>query len=216
MREGTVDAWLEDVMQTAMRTGTAPARSEIRRSARGMAGLDLGNMDRYFDDRRVRDWFIDRYSFAVACREAIEAIAAHGPIVEVGAGTGVWARILSHHVDVLATDVAEGESAYRQRVGAWFPVHQMPAAAAVRSHPGRTVLTVWPSYMDPFAHEAAKAMRRGAVLCYIGEGESGCTADDRFHAYISKRFVEIGTVGIPQFDGLHDHLTILRKKGHPA
>lgn len=131
--------------------------------------------------------------------------------MEVGAGSGLWSRVLSHHVDVVATDAAAGENSYRQAVGVWHPVAQAGAVDAIRANPGRSVLMVWPSYDEPWSGLAADAMRAGTVLCYIGEGPCGCTGDERFHSLLEDRFERLRDVSLPQFDGIHDHLQIFQK-----
>lgn len=207
--DGMAHDWIEETMATAMSTGVLPHYATFR-DMLGMRNFRL--MERYVADREVRNWFIDRYSFAIPCREAIDAIASHGPVLEVGAGSGLWAGILSRHVDVVATDLVTDVNQYRQQVGRWFPVQTMSAAEAVAAHPDRTVLMVWPSYSDRWAYDAARAMRPGSVLCYVGEGSYGCTGDDLFHRLRARRFDELDGVGIPQFTGLNDYLGIFRKK----
>jgi hypothetical protein len=211
---GVADDGLEAAMQIAIETGRMAEHADLCRIP-ALTPCDIlrdqGWADKWDRGRRVRDWFIDRYSFAVPSRQAVEAIAKHGDALEVGAGTGLWSRILSHRVDVIATDVTSGENPYGQPVATWHPVAEMEAAAAVNAHPSRTVLMVWPCYDDSWAHDTAKAMRSGTVLCYIGEGYGGCTGCDQFHRYIEESFEQLAEVTLPQFDGLHDYLQIFRK-----
>lgn len=205
---GIADAEIEAALTEAMASGIIPPAAFF---APRVGGNDLDDFDEYKRKRRVRDWFIDRYGFAVPCREAIDAIAAHGPVLEVGAGSGMWSRILSHHVDVVATDIAVGQNAYRQAVGVWHPVSQAAAVEAVAAHQRRTVLMVWPSYNEGWAADVAESMAVGTVLAYVGEGAGGCTGDERFHDMLAQRFTEIADVYLPQFDGIHDYLSVLRK-----
>jgi hypothetical protein len=62
-----------------------------------------------------RDELVHLYSWAIPNEDALRAIAAHGPILEVGAGNGYWAQLLTERgVDVLAFDpvpFAEGHYA---------------------------------------------------------------------------------------------------------
>ena len=54
---------------------------------------------------RHREMIKDRFSWAIPNEEALDAIAAVGPIVEIGAGTGYWAWLLQKRgVDVVAYD----------------------------------------------------------------------------------------------------------------
>src|SRR4051794_21992422 len=55
----------------------------------------------------IRKQLIWAFAWAVPSDEAIEEIARHGPIVEIGAGTGYWAWLLAQAgADVLAYDRA--------------------------------------------------------------------------------------------------------------
>src|SRR3954471_21819338 len=48
----------------------------------------------------------ERYSFAIPSNEVLAALRALGPLVEVGAGAGYWARLLRDlGADVVATDL---------------------------------------------------------------------------------------------------------------
>jgi hypothetical protein len=57
----------------------------------------------------------------------------------------------------------------------------------------------------------ALAAFRGEYVAYVGEGDGGCTADDRFHRVLAERWSEVETVPIPQWYGLHDRLEIYRR-----
>ena len=59
----------------------------------------------------LRDELVKKYAWAVPTEASIEAIAALGPIVEVGAGTGYWAWLLRQvGATVEAYDVAPGDN----------------------------------------------------------------------------------------------------------
>jgi hypothetical protein len=54
----------------------------------------------------------------------------------------------------------------------------------------------------------------GRTLAFIGEGEGGCTADDEFFRLLETG-EEVESIPLPQWDGLHDHLTIYRFERKP-
>lgn len=163
-----------------------------------------------------RRWEVCRaYSFAAPCAEALDAIALHGPLVEVGAGTGYWSCLLAARgVDVLASDLhpAGTTTDYRQDIGCHHPVEAADAGAFVRRHPDRNVLSVWPSYDADWLTEAVRTFVPGRVLCVIGESAGGCTADDGFFELLESDFEEIGLVRLPTWEGIHDSLTIHRRR----
>jgi hypothetical protein len=79
---------------------------------------------------------------------------------------------------------------------------------AVLDYPDRDVLVVWPTYADPWAHEAIVEMRPGRTLYYVGEGGGGCCADDWFHDLLKCGFINGREVSLPQWYGLHDYLWV--------
>lgn len=91
---------------------------------------------------------IQKYAFAVPTPAAIGAIEkcvrenGLSGVVEMGAGNGYWAHVLSQHgVDVVAYDnfswyIAQGKNK-------WFDV-QKAGPPVVEKHPDRLLLMVWP------------------------------------------------------------------------
>lgn len=181
--------------------------------------------DRYDFDadafRRRRD-LSSVYSFAVPSDEALDLIASYGPVVEVGAGTGYWARLLRDRgCDVLAYDLLG--SAFNR----WFPSGQYGGVERggtrmAEVHADRTLLMVWP----PMSEMAANALRYyerggGRRLVYVGEGYGGCTADDDFFELVhggcwnvclhKPTWRLVRTVEIPQWDGIHDALFVYER-----
>jgi hypothetical protein len=159
------------------------------------------------------------YAWAVPTPEALDAIAALGPIVEIGAGTGYWAMMLQlRRCTVYAYDShppygEEGEDAnhYHQGVVCWTSVRK-GGPEKVNDHPGATLFLCWPPYNEPMAAEAL-ALYRGERVIYIGEGPGGCTADDAFHDAIEAHWEAERMIAIPQWWGIHDVLEIYKRKG---
>jgi len=154
------------------------------------------------------------YAFAVPCDEALDALVALGPIVEVFAGTGYWAAQLeARGGDVCAydaLDVGATNEYFGQIVGAHYAVERLDAVAAVQRHPDRVLLMVWPPMSDAAA--LTLAAYRGPVVAYIGEGDGGCTGDAAFHAALAADWEEVQQITIPQWEGIHDALSIYRRK----
>jgi hypothetical protein len=135
-----------------------------------------------------RDEAIDRYAFAVPCEEALEAVVAAAPhgVVEVGAGTGYWARLLDRRgIEVVAFDAAPAPSptnSWFSRAERWFTVHTGDASEAAR-FPERCLLIVWPTRNETWAGEALAGYYTagGETVVYVGEPPGGQTGDDLFH-----------------------------------
>lgn len=170
-------------------------------------------MDHLLSPYLARERLIERYAWAIPTERALAAIAALGPVLEVGAGSGYWAHLLRERgVNVIAVDHAingDAEEYPLTRTGAWTRVEQGDALTVAR-HPFRTLFLSWPP-MDRMA-VTALAHHRGDYVAYIGEGEGGCTADDEFHALLEDRYDEVASVLIPRWQAINDRLTIHRRR----
>lgn len=160
----------------------------------------------------ARDRYIREIGFAVPCAEAIEAILGHGPLIEVGAGTGFWSALLaSKGADVLACDLPSPDS-YAFAVGTYFPVEKCHGAEFVRRYPDRTVLMVWPDFKGEWSAEVARAMRPGQTIILVSEGHGGCVGCDDLFDQLEAEFDDVDDVALPVWPGIHDWMSIHRKK----
>jgi hypothetical protein len=151
--------------------------------------------------------FIETFGFSILDRRTVDLLHGHSPILEVGAGTGYWSHELRKAgADVVATDLVPGEgNKYRFTHG--YGVEQLGGVEAVHKYPGRTLLLVWPDYDADWSEQVLDAYM-GSTVLYVGEGEGGCTATDRFHEMLSSRFPWITRHRLHQFYGIHDCLSI--------
>ena len=156
-----------------------------------------------------REKLVREYAWAVPNPAAIAALVKHGPIVELGAGTGYWAALVNASGgDHLAYDIEEINSwTSPTRYEAVFPGGAEVAATC----PERALFLCWPPYSDPFAWEALRRYT-GDKFIFVGEGEGGCTGDDQFFEELQSGWEEIESVSIPQWYGLHDYMTVYRRK----
>ena len=158
-----------------------------------------------------RNAAIATFGYAIPCKEAISAIAAASPLVEVGAGTGFWSALVTNAGgDILACDDQSGK--YKFRHGDHFPVAKVDAVDFVRTFPERNVLAVWPSYGQSWAEDVARAMSPGRTLFLVSEGNGGAVADDGLFEDLDSDFEEIDDIELPVWPGMHDRLDIYRKK----
>lgn len=152
----------------------------------------------------------NRWSWAVPSPEAVTLLAGLGPIVEVGAGTGYWARLISDAGgDIIAYDRTppiehpavdparlrswcrddewpEGVNRFHPHARQWFDVCEDDGVAAAAAHPDRTLFLCWPPYDRPFGADALRAYHAagGRRVIYVGEGSDGCTGDADLHALL--------------------------------
>jgi len=154
-----------------------------------------------------RSEFIGRFSFAIPSPQAVAAIAEHiqdRKLLELGAGTGLWASLLSAiGVPVAAVDNHSWNGNVPIQHGLWYPVEHSDAKAAVTKYADHTaIFFCWPDYDKPWAAEALRHFQ-GDRLVYIGEGDGGCTGDAEFHAQ-RYHWREKEVIDIPQWPGIHD------------
>ncbi len=108
-----------------------------------------------------RDALIARYGFSVPTDEALRLVArfAAKGVVEVGAGSGYWARLLHEAgVDVVAYDLEPPPSpANRWFAGSppWYPMDGADETV-VEHHVERTLVMMWPTRKETWAARAAE------------------------------------------------------------
>jgi hypothetical protein len=133
------------------------------------------------------------YAFAMPTESALRAVAEASPhgVVEIGAGTGYWARLLHDRgVDVVAFDAAPPPSpsnTWFAGVALWFPV-RIGDESTVDRHAERTLLLVWPTRNEDWGAAAVErfASAGGGRLAFVGEAVGGRTGDDRLHALLGE------------------------------
>lgn len=163
---------------------------------------------------KTRHDFIKEFGFCIPCSEALDACAIYAPLVEVGAGSGYWTKLLQNrNVDCIATDPAilYPTKQYPVPNGKFVPTLPLHGKTAARRFRDRNVLMVWPSYGGTWARQCLKAMSIGRSILAVTEGASGCCAEDGFFEVLDQCFVSEGEVELPVFWGLHDRMEIWRK-----
>jgi hypothetical protein len=163
--------------------------------------------NRHSERLTFRHRAVENYAWAVPDERAINVIAKHSPLIEIGAGTGYWAWLLRQRgADILAYD-KRGEN---EVVIQWTEVLK-GTPTELQHHPDRTLFLCWPPYDDAMAYDCLVAYQ-GRCLIYVGEGAGGCTGDEAFHDELERGWEETEEYNIPQHWGMHDRLTIWRRK----
>lgn len=182
----------------------------------------LGAMPRDARSLKFNDWqkqyelrasLSRRFAFAILTGEVLEALKPYGPYLEVGAGTGYWAyEMRKAGIDIIATDLAPGENyEFEKR---WPGVEAMSAEEALATYDygkGRTLLTVWPCYNEPWINQALRKFRGDRVV-YVGEGMYGCTGDAAFHRRLARDWDLEERIHIPSWWYIGDHVYVYRRK----
>jgi len=107
-------------------------------------------------------------------------------VLEIMSGNGSLSKALQDEgVNIIPTDNYswDQKSWFRDP---WTKIKKLDAIEAIEKY-GKSVdyiICSWPPYDNPIAFDALIKMRQinpNCKMIYIGEGESGCTADDSFH-----------------------------------
>ncbi|HLF79063.1 MAG TPA: hypothetical protein VJB57_16400 [Dehalococcoidia bacterium] len=158
-----------------------------------------------YDRRRA---FVASYAWAVPTKQAIRqtcAFVGGRKLLEVCAGTGLWARLLSSAgTSVVATDGAPELQAD------WFTVEFANAEDAVRSHPQcQALLLCWPPFKDACAFRALQSFE-GDLAIYIGDIRF--TADIQFHSLLLRSWELIQGIPLPSWPGIEDGVHLYVRK----
>lgn len=160
-----------------------------------------------------RSSMVRKYAWAIPSDEAVQKLVSLSPVVEVGAGTGYWAKLVSEAGgDIRAFDSSPpkfGTNKYKH-TEAWFPVERGQANVTSRfAH--RTLFLCWPPYNTGMATEAIRAYK-GKTVVFVGESQGGCTGNDEFHDMLRDRFDRVESISIPRWSGIHDYMTVWNRK----
>jgi hypothetical protein len=165
--------------------------------------------------KRMGDFFtmrteqaVPEFGFSIPCREVLDALYLHQPILEVGAGTGYWTALMrKYKIDVIGTD--PNLQGWWTSTGRYDPEQvKLQAKTAIRRWPQRTVFCSWPSYEETWFHQALQAMRIGQRLVLI---EEDACADDKTWAYRDRRFESLTDISVPAWPGMNDRCAVWRK-----
>ncbi|HLZ74747.1 hypothetical protein [Phenylobacterium sp.] len=191
-------------------SGVAPPAADLR--SRGFAGPDDTDAPEAANLRLARKAFVREWGFAIPCAEAVAALRRLSPIVEVGAGAGCWTALLraAGH-DMIATDLAAGDTKYGFAVADRGAVEQLGALEAVRKYPDRDLFCSWPSEGEPWAAEAILGLAPGRRAALILDDRGTLTGDETLRGVLAQAFRPLETVTIPQFPGVCDRLHIYER-----
>jgi hypothetical protein len=182
--------------------------------------IDLGLAGEYAEAvntaTRSRDLLTKIYAWGVPNDAALEALARHAPLVEMGAGTGYWASLLKKRgVDILAFDLCPPGNGRITR-NKWTAPYEY--LALMTGGPNvlplfrdRTLFLCWPPYDDPFA-ETCLDHYEGEKFVFVGEEKGNSTATDAFYDRLDKEFEEVEKVKIPNWIGMRDRLVVYRRR----
>jgi hypothetical protein len=179
----------------------------------------------------LRDDWTKRYAWAVPSEEALDAVAALSPLVEVGCGNGYWASLLrarGARVDCFDTATIYKPGTHGRLTHPYVPIAVGDEFRATQMYPDSTLLLCWPPYDSPMAANALRSTRAEFVV-FVGE-VYGCTASDEAMQLLghgssgwyddddeqrpsepTPLFHEFREIEIPRWRGMHDYVGLYRR-----
>lgn len=178
-------------------------------------GKDHWHWQSQADAVRGRLW--RRYAYSVPNGEALEALAACGPILEIGAGSGFWASLLrAGGVEVAAYDkYALGANAAGVTTNQYFAADTKPfthiergSDNVVRKHPGHTLFLCCPPPNEKLALNCLNQFR-GERVAVIGDVSYCATVE--FFQKLHLEWTLEEEVALPRWPNYDDSLSIYRR-----
>lgn len=188
-----------------------------------MQTIEHDSLDGFLIRWHEREKHVRETGFVRPTPELCKWIGAWGPWVEIGAGSGALAKGINEHGGrCVATDTfgwhdLQGHNI--EKLG-WSRQGIVRARGErvgrlVSRYPSVGLLTSWPEYGESWAYEAASHLAEGQLLCYIGEGHGGCTADDQFHELLERDFEEMDSYWVKRWEGINDHCWVYARRRIP-
>jgi hypothetical protein len=191
-----------------------------------------GWQDEPDNQRQLRQHLTHKYAFGVPGDAALDCLGRYGPLVEIGAGTGYWARCLRERgVDIVAYDVMgdswrswfrpsilaethrDGTRAIEARPYAeraepvlWTEVLQ-GGPEVLGGYVERTLLICWPDPWSGFDEVSLLAYPGGRVAVVGEPGEAG-PGSPGFRALLQRSWQQIEIAPVPRWPDSQDRLVI--------
>jgi len=144
-----------------------------------------------------RQYLVERFGWAIPNDDVLSYISdTFESIVEVGAGDGYWANLLSSRgVDVSAYD--------KNSFSKHYDVTHQDARQLESTINNSPLLMVWPPVNDNLAAHMVSFWP--SHVLYVGEQRGGCTANDKFFDLIDQYYGLVEQIDIPSYEGVHDN-----------
>ncbi len=191
---------------------------EIKKN--GPYGIDFSHkFDKISNEFERRDFFTHNYGWSVPNEESIREIKEFingDRIIEVGAGYGLWARLLQDiGVNIFPTNKRYKSKQDEKHIPhniQFTKVEKINNLKALEKYGDFEVLMMsWPPYSGSMAYNSLKAFK-GNKLIFIGEGQGGCTGCDKFFKLLYRKWERVKEVSIPQWMGMHDELFLYKRE----
>eukprot|EP00912_Choanoflagellata_sp_UC4_P000147 UC4_evm6s94 len=182
MQEMELRSWIAKVSETWKKSDEAQKKLMAPRM-RAQAEMILYPGTKPGD----REKYLKNYGCTAPTSAAVEAVAKHSPIIEMGAGAGHWNVALKDlGADIVSFDDFSSipcPIVSRAKIEATDGTTTELKKAKYKH---RTLLLVYPS-PGPFAKKCVDSFC-GSTMIYVGEPRGGANADDDFFDEVEKQF----------------------------
>lgn len=178
-------------------------------------GVTVGPNQQLLSERAVqvardRGVLVTEYAWAIPNAQAIQALADHAPLLEIGAGLGYWAWLVEQTgAAIQATDPAvpaRGDDPGNP--DPWTAVDPVDGPRAVEeADPAASLFVCWPSPEAQWV-EASLDRFEGETVVYVGPGRGGIAGSDGFHDRLHHDYDLVETVAIPTFLQCSDRMEV--------
>ena len=186
-------------------------------------------LSHYIDQNISRTAFISLSSFALISKAWLKPLTEYigkRKCLEIMAGSGMLSKGLSDFgVGIIATDDfswkwdrgEENEESTLEADNLWCHIENLDCEAAIEKYGAGVgyIICCWPP-MDESMCKALLKMRKVNPECnliYIGEGPSGCNADDSFFEYATyikgEAAFRRAADNFQRWHGIHDRLCLI-------
>lgn len=147
-----------------------------------------------------------RYAYAVPNNEALATLLALGPLVEIGAGGGYWARLLIDRCgDVIAYDRTPLDDIWANIAPPWSPV--LPGGIeAARAHPDRALFVCWPPRPNGLMVDLLRSAPQ-TTLALIADGRNSLI-EDQMYDLLEAEWTMTSSASIPRWGIRADRLML--------
>lgn len=193
------------------------SRKKESEGSRSDEPLCPGHMTQTWWDT-IRRWPCHLLAYAVPNKEALSVLALLAPIVEIGAGTGLWISLLqARGVDAHAIDICPpeghngGKNKFHGQAQAFCNVRN-GAENLLRSHANATLLLCYPPNDTTMGAQAIQEFE-GSYVVHVGEfhGDTGGRKLEQKLVW-SGQFALERVIHLPNFPNTHYHMTVWRRQ----
>jgi hypothetical protein len=155
-----------------------------------------------------REQYLADYGCARWSPEALKVIAGHGPLVEMGAGSGHWQKALSG----AGTDVLSFDSMEDLPLPGLAPVGTVHKGGfeVLGRYPRRTLFLCCPP-PGPMAFECIRQYA-GDHFVFVGEGRGGSNGNASFFDVLETQWEVVAQCELLPFPQCHEKLFVLKRR----